>query len=280
MKHATLIAIFLVGIVAPLVNAEKANPQSIVKEVLELSGMRKQVEQLPALVQMGTSQNPSIAKLSPQELANVQQAIAESFQPQWLYEAVKAHVQQAYNAERFALLLKWYWSRLGWKISQLEIEASTPQGMQKMQQFAAQLSQKPALPGRLALIRRLEHATDATALHMEMVVSMFQGMAKGLAAALPPEKRLKPGEFEKLTSKMKAQLQRDLPGQVRLMMLFTYQSLSDEDLNAYLTFLESESGRWFNKLAFRGITNAMTQALETFMVQLPKILPATAPKGK
>jgi hypothetical protein len=42
--------------------------------------------------------------------------------------------------------------------------------------------------------------------------------------------------------------------------LFVYRTVPDEDLDAYVTFLESGAGQWLNRATITALTDAMGQA--------------------
>jgi hypothetical protein len=136
--------------------------------------------------------------------------------------------------------------------------------MQDIQLFAAQLQRKPPHQERLALVRKLDEATSTTEFNIEIRISSFRELAKAINPLLPPEKQFQEGQLEQLVNTMRAQLYVPMNNEVLVNMLYTYQSATDNELRAYLTFLESDTGRWFTKVANNGLMSAMTTAAEKF----------------
>lgn len=256
----------------------KADPNPLVEEVLELSGARRQIAQIPAVVQAGAAQQKT--GLKPEDEAKINRIIAESYQVDALYQTVRAHLQQHFDRQRFGVLLQWLRSPLARKISGLEVRASTPQAVQEMQQFATQLHRNPPGRERLTLLRKLDETTGMTEFNIEMIVSSFRELAKAIDPMLPPEKRLKKGELEHLTNDMRAQVAIPVKNEVMLTLLYTYHPLTESELRAYLAFLESATGKWFSRVASDALLTAMRGAAARVGREVGKTFSSeTPPKG-
>lgn len=264
-------------LVAGVVSAAYAqggeDARALMAELLDLSGLKRQIAQFPSFMQAGALQG-GVQKLKPTEAAKVNQAIAEVFRPDPLYRMISEQIGGQLPPGHLSSLLAWYRSPLGKRLSELEVQATTPQALQEMQRFSAQLQRKPAAPERLALIRKLDQAARATDAAIEMVVVSFRGMAKALDPALPPEKRLKPGELDRLTARLKAEFEAPLRAQSLTAMLYTYQSVPDSEISEYVAFLQSEAGTAFTKASNAAFIKVVADGAEQLVMKIRKILPA------
>ncbi len=50
---------------------------------------------------------------------------------------------------------------------------------------------------------------------------------------------------------------------------YTYRNLSDEDLEQYVRFLESEAGRWYERIGTQAVKAAMAAVEQRFKAKLP-----------
>ncbi len=281
MRQLSLLVVLCMMGTSALAYAQdkKTDPNTLIEEVLDLSGAKRQIAQIPAVVQVVAAQRKT--GLQPEEDAKVGRILAESYQAEALYQTVKDHLTRSFDHQRFLVLLQWLRSPLARRLLDFEVRASTPEAMQDMQQFASQRHRKPPGRERLTLLRKLDEAAGVTEFNIEMILSSFRGLAKAIDPLLPPEKRLKKGQLEQLVSDMRAQMETAIHNEVILTMLYTYQSATDTELRAYVAFLESETGRWFSSVASDGMLRAMTAAAERAGTQVEKtFFSEKALKGK
>lgn len=247
-------------------------PKALIEEVLELSGAKKQILQIPAVCQSQLSERQG--RMKPADYARLSQIIAESYRPDTLYKAVSDTFKSRFDEKRLLAVRQAWHSPLFKRIAALEAQASTPEGARRMQEFAAQLRRVPPHADRLALIRRVDAATRSTDLNIEIVLATIRGIALGVDPMMPASQRLKPGQLDQLLSDMRAQIRAPLKNQVLITLLYAYQSLTDEELRAYLAYLESDAGRWFDRVAKDGILSGMTAAADRVGRQMGKSLAA------
>lgn len=274
IKKVLLLSIILIVNVCSFSYAQY-DQNTLIAEVLELSGAKKQVEQIPDIVNAQLTQRQMEVK--PEVYEKVSRIMAESYKANTLYQDVVNYFKNNFDQNRLLVILEWLQSPLSQKMSRLEIQASTAEAMQEMRNFAAQLQYTPPRQERLALVQRFDEVVGATEMSIEMSLASFRGLAKAIDPTLPPEKRLQEGQLEQLCNQMKAQLQMPLKNSTLVSFLYTYRSVSDEELNTYIDFWESDTGKWFNRVSSEAVMEAMTKAAEgagnqmvILMKQLPK----------
>ena len=265
----------------PAPGAEKAKPQetpgqkekegreALIREALELAGVKKQMQQIPAMVRAQITKRQG--ETDPKVHAAISKILTESYQAEEIYQAVENSFKYHFDQKRLTTVLEWLRSPLGRKISELELRTIDPERVQELQKFAAQLKEKPAAKEHMTLVRRLDDATGATQLTLQMNLAGLRSSVKAIDAILPPAKRLQEGQLEKLVNEMKAQLQGPLREGTLTNFLFTYRSLSDPELRRYVEYAESDHGRWFHRVLTEGFLQAMTAAGEKAFQQIVKV---------
>ena len=103
-----------------------------VDEILELSGMRPQ---LPAFATaLGAEYLPRPGQLGGRDGARVAQIVARQFVPERMYAAIREDMRRHVDAKQLAGMAAWFRSRLGRKVTALEIAASKPEAGPKLVQ--------------------------------------------------------------------------------------------------------------------------------------------------
>ena len=87
----------------------------------------------------------------------------------------------------------------------------------------------------------------------------------------PPGRGAKPADMDSAVRMLRAQ-QQAIRAATLVNMLYAYRSTTDQELDEYAQFAESEPGRWFNRLSRQGVLAAMTAAAEAAARQTTKSL--------
>ncbi|MFQ5794400.1 MAG: HEAT repeat domain-containing protein [Candidatus Bipolaricaulia bacterium] len=246
----------------------------LIEEILELSGMKKQIERIPARVDAELAQRQT--EMNREDYEKIRKIMVESYRYDAVYRAVVDKFTDNFDQIRLLTVLNQLHSPVFQKIFQLETQASTLEAIQEMEKFAAQLQSNPPTQERLALVQRLDEATGTTELSFEMSLAIFRGMVKAFDPILPPEERKELEELEQLVNDMvndmRSQLQPLLKNNTWVSFLYTYRSASDEELTQYIDFWESDLGQWFIGVSSAAIIEAMGTAAEEVGTQLVKVL--------
>jgi hypothetical protein len=220
-----------------------ADPDAAVRELLELSGQRKLLEQLVAQSQEHIEQ--ARKELKPEEYKRFQAAVKQAFQLEPMYQKVFEHHRSVYDAKRATALLEWLRGPLGRKIIEAELKALSSKDEKARQKFLQQLQARPLPATREALIERVQEASRAKELARRTVTVMVRSTVTAANASLPADKRATSSQVDEAIFRTLASIDPTLRQAVRLSMLYTYRDLTDDDLRAYIKFLDSELGRWY-----------------------------------
>lgn len=255
-------------------SSESIDKNKIVEEILELSGMKKQIENYPSLVQsqLAESQN----KQKPEVFAIVSKVMSESYKAETMYQVVLGNLIANFDMNHYTALLNWLHSPLSKKMSQLEEQASTPEALQEMREFAAKLQYNPPSQERIALVQALDEAVGGTNLSIEMITLTNLQMYKAFETAIPEAQRIKEDNWEeKFKSTLKDQLEQPMKQNTLISFLYVYRSVSDEELREYINFWDSSEGRWCNKILSRAFLDAMARIGREMGNRLASELPKT-----
>jgi hypothetical protein len=264
-----------------------ADPDAAVREILELSGQRKMLEQLVAQSQEQISQ--ARKELKPEEYQRFQAAMKTAFQLEPLYQTVFEHHRGAYDAKRATALLEWLRGPLGRKIIEQELKALTSRDAKARQKYLEQLQAKPLPATREALIERVQEASRAMELTRRTVTVMVRSTVTSANASMPVDKRQSASKLDEAIFRTLASIDPPLRQAVRGSMLYTYRDMPDDELRAYIKFLDSELGRWYVQTGMDASMKAIELAGTKVGAELGKIVeekkeekkpPKKAPKKK
>ncbi len=242
----------------PHAAGQGTSQEALIEEVLRLSGVLDQLERMGREADASFDRGDErLAKLSPEERERLRRAIVDAFQPEALRRSAVETVGSTFDQPKLLSAREWLRSPLARAMTQLE---TAPSDRQAMEQFVAALEEAPPPEARLALIRRLEEATDAT----ESLLRLSGAMVTGMGSAMETSGTLKPGEFADVVGRKREEYinehRDEFEATVLAHFLFTYRTVSDTELEPYVQFWESELGRWFNQLAFDALTHAVETA--------------------
>lgn len=231
---------------------------ALVDEVLDATGARRAIAQIPGQVQAGfqASLRQQKAKVSPDQLTRLTDIMTRAFVADALYARVRNTFVTAGDAPRLQAVLGFSRSPLARQMTDLELAAMSPEGLAQLQAFAERL--KTSRPSeRLDLIRRLDAATGATDLNVDVALATIQSMAKVVDAVAPPGQRLRSGELDAVLARTRAVLHEPTRVGMSVQLQFAYRSVSDSELAQYVQFHETDAARWFSQLLRKGFVEAI-----------------------
>ena len=231
------------------------NQTDFLDELMEKSGLSEQVNQFPAYINQGMMQRKNTG-VSPQELESISRILNESFHPDALRKDIKANLKVSLSPIDIQGALKWLNSPLGEKITKLEELASTPQAQIEMQEQAEGLLSQGT---RVEMAQRLDVAIRAS----EAQVTVIENMAIAAAVAAGSSLDGEEVSLEAISEKVRAEVRPHYETyQIMTIVgfIFSYQSLTDEELVEYIEFAESKVGQRYHQSMIEALDNAVTTA--------------------
>lgn len=174
-----------------------------------------------------------------------------------MLETIKNHIKSHMTSSELDSVLAWFDSDLGRKINKAEEDASSAEAYSQMRQFSAGLQSQPPDPLRKQLISELDRAARMSELMTGMKISMALNMAGVGESAWGHKVSYKDQMIAQINSR-RALIQERSSRQVMERSLFTYRSISDNELKQYIDFFNSATGKKYTDT----VTKALLTAVE------------------
>jgi hypothetical protein len=211
-------------------------PEKLVDQLLENSGLAKQLAQIPDKVALGVRQSSARPK-DAAAAAEVEKIMGEAFSAERFQQRVREALKKDFDRKRVESLNKTLAAPQMKKLIDLETK---PLKGEEMAAFAKELGKTPLPPERVQVLNALADATRASEFAVEIVTgttrAMMMGAVGGDAATM--------GKFDAAFDKQKAKLAQAVRDATVLGFAYTYRDVPDAELAEYARFYASEDGQW------------------------------------
>ena len=263
MRSKICLMAILLSLLPVISYAQKEN-NSPMLELYVKSGMQKQIEQLPSLMQTlfddSIRENEEMQKLPKSTLSAMRASLPEAFAPERLKEAVLAELTGKLSDQEIKEGIDWFDSPVGKKFTQLEEAASTPEAQAEIEQYTAHLPDSPPTAERLKVLQEFDSAVKDTEDAIEMAVDMQVAVALGMIATLPVEKRKGLEDVEREVEKTKPVVEAEVRSQMLAFHLYAYRSMTEAEIQQYTQFAKSPAGSKYNSAAMAALKKAILQS--------------------
>jgi uncharacterized membrane protein YccC len=247
----------------PILSYAQNQNTSQVQELYVRSGMQKQLEQLPSLVQ--TMFNRSVQedeqgrKLPKALLSAMSAAAPVAFAPKKLQGTILAELTEKLKAQDIKEVLKWLDSPFGKKCTGLEEESFTPQAQADMERYAAGLQASPPTAERLKVLREFDSAVKATDGAVDAAIATQVALALAIIATFPPEQQMPLDAISREMEKNRPVLEAEVRSQVLISNLYTYRSLTEAEIKLYTEFAKSPAGSRYHSVSMVAFKKAILE---------------------
>lgn len=248
-----ILQMLLISVFVIPASAVPEDQKVLVREVIKLSGLQHEIQQLPQQVLAGFDQQGR--KLPVEQHAALRQALATSFDASIIERQITRELEATLHPEIIKATLKWLRSDLGRKVTKLEEAASSPRTQEELPAFAKQLEKSPPPEDRVRLIRRIDQASNGTELILDISESLAVSIASAYDATLPASQRTGVEQVRRQLARNRDTLRQQVQNYVWISLLRSYRTLPLKELRHYAEFLESEAGLGFYaqaNIAFKG----------------------------
>ncbi len=156
----------------------------------------------------------------------------------------------------------WLDTNLGAKISELEKAIHEPEVYNAILSSANTNSEADRDSKRDQLIQRLDKATQLSFSTVDLAMSIQTTVLKAFFASLPEETRPSNEQLAAGVEANRFQMQGMINQQIYTTMLYTYKDLSNQELNQYIDWLESDTGQFFSKASVSTHRSTMNQVAQ------------------
>jgi hypothetical protein len=237
--------------------------------LLERSGLRIQLESLSAGVRVQFLLGQG--RLSGEDRLIIDRIVSQRFSAGALYARMRLEFEKNLESGRLAKALEWYDSPLGKRITGLELASLIPDGSQGLDSENDRPPQR-----RLDLLRRLDAGGGASDTTVDVTMSIVGSLTRAFQPTLPAVARLSRGQLEDELTRVRNQTLERIRRACLLNMLSAYRDLTDDELEQYVRFVESEGGRWYMSVMNRTLLIAIDAAAEATATELAVAVPQLA----
>ena len=158
------------------------------------------------------------------------------------------------------------------KFSELEAQSSQPDTFPKLIAYAQLLQQQPAPKKRIALVEKLNDITNSSNLAVQSQLAIAKVLLHAINPSLPSNKQMSTSQIKSALEALRMQTAQTLRDFSTVTYLYTYQSLSNDELTQYINLYQSPEGQWATATGYNAVLRALEDAIEHFQQSafLPK----------
>jgi uncharacterized protein YbaP (TraB family) len=251
------------------------SPENLAHALYIRSGMEEQVRSLPLAIQIGfdqvRDQDDRIQQIPEDFYVNIKELLAESFAADNLNAMVLRHMEAQMSQAEMGRILNWLNSPLGKRCTQLFKTSLTPKAPAKLQEFMTNLQNAPPSSIRLKLIQEVATATKTTEITLEIAVNTQLVVTTVITATLPAVQQRPFSEILDEVDTNRPLLEPRVDQQIQPLLLYMYRSLSDAELEQYITFAKSSAGAQYYQSILNGIKLALMDSSIRFGASMAQL---------
>jgi hypothetical protein len=236
--------------------AERSRMPAVLDEMIKLSGIEERLTRLPEAMMEALAETDS----------RFRDLVRQSYGRDVTYPVFVAAVGERHDARQARTVVETLRTPLFRRLQPLETDALAPGSLARLNAFSEQLADDRPSVDRHLLIRRLDTAMEATAVHLEI----FASTVGAFGAMLPAQG----AAMRDVRAAVKEQSVVSVKNHMLLTLLYAYRSATDEELREYAAFWESSPGRWYVATMNGAIVRAMTRASEMAVRKMRQMPPA------
>jgi len=237
-------------------------------DLLQRSGLRVQLEGLTAGVRAQFVR--AHRRQSGQDQITINRIVAEHFAADGLYTKIRLEFRKSLEPARLDQALGWYDSPLGRRIVGQELAALIAAGGPDA---VADLENNRPSPRRLELIERLDVGGGASETTVDVTVAIVRSLTVAFQPGLPAVAKLSRAQLDKQIAQARNRTLEDMRRLCRVSMLLAYRALTDDELEQYVRFVESDSGQWYMSVMNSALLAAVGAAADATAAELATAVP-------
>jgi hypothetical protein len=210
-----------------------------IHQALEAYGCLDSLKSFPAQIRsQAEAQMARDVSVKEEDKAAFVSTMVESVDVSRLIKNVESDMTSGCDGAQMKTVLEQIRTPLVQKMRALEAISGSPEQAAKMEKTLQLPDVQSPPPKRAALVKKLIDATGADTIAVEAAVTTSQSLLKGMGAPTSD-----PAQVAMLTSQIKENSYQ----QLSQMMLVVYHDATDEELERYVTLLETKPFREFNR---------------------------------
>jgi len=243
-----------------------------VDRLLQLSGITKQVTDIPDTIKMGFMQGVQQDGGMPDDILDaIMKSADDTLNPSVILDDIRSTLDKTVDKTEMRTLLAWYESDEGRKITALEEHASSPEGIEDMSRNVDRLLSDDK---RLEEAKRMDGLLGTTDKMLAMQQNIMLATVASLSNVMMPDEPFDIDAFKSSQAQMEPQMRANVHAYVIVSFIYSYHSLSDDELARYENFLLTPAAKKFNDAAYSGMNSGLRKIVSAWGKSLGNILKA------
>lgn len=230
-----------------------ANQEALIDEALHVTGLKRQLEQLPQQVRDGVAAAPGRGKIPPAVAQEIEQIVLSSFNEQNIHQRIVGRLKKDFNQQYLQALIADFSTPAVKRMVAMEVKTGT---LEEQAAFFNTLSAKPLSQERINAIQQLDQATKGSELGADIALSSI----KAMAVATVGDNATELAKLEKTLEKQRSAMIANLRNTILAYYAFLYREASDAELSAYARIYEGEHAKWFTDIAMGALKDGFDNA--------------------
>ncbi len=253
------LSILLLFSLSLFVYADKVEDNTVF-ELLVLSGLKSQVESLPATIVALIQQ--STPNLSNEKKKQAEVLFADVFNSDLVLSDVSNEIKKTLTEQEAKQVLAWYESNTGSRIARAEEYASTPKAMMEFQKIAAEIMSNSEL---MSTAQKLSDELKLVEESVEFQKTVMLATMVGLSKADQPDKPVDIEQLEGFVDMQLGQAKSQIEQMITAQLAFSYKDIDKSSMAQYLDVLKRPSMKKFNASNAEGTKTALNKALDRLL---------------
>lgn len=158
------------------------------------------------------------------------------------------------NEDSIRNIIRLYEQPFMQEMQKIELAANNASRQQEMQAYMESLNTNPPSQERTQQLVTLNRELGASEMTIKMIQNMVYSMVKGMNEIQPKDKQISKEELEqKISSSLPAGFAEQVANRIVTVYLFTYKDVSDDRLNAYISVMQTPTGRYCSKHTLKAL---------------------------
>lgn len=243
-------------------SASTNSQTEIIEQIVKKTGIANQVSRAPKEMKKQFSTNPF--GLEPAKNEHMIDLFAKAFVDDSLSVELHSTFKEQYKANLANSVNKWLMEESTQKVLEAEQEFYTLQGLRQRIVRMYELEQEPASEERKTIVSSLIDATSASESALESQLILFRSIISAFSM-LSDQQNFSESQINGIVNNYRLQIQPQMEQEIANRFLIMYYELKNETLTEYISFFESETGKWLSKTTSESIHSAFRAAADRFV---------------
>jgi hypothetical protein len=251
--------------------SSSVNQDQLIEQLLEVSGLKKTLQQLQEQV------NPSIKQRNTAtgESGELQQEMVKLYSvayPKHVFVTrVKDVLKRNYDEKRYLHLLQLLSTPLAIRIADLESTAPSPVDFNN---YVSQVALHPLSADRIRLIQRIDTATRSSEMMNTITIASIESNAIAMSDGCMVNVKAIKNEI----GKRRSEIEKATRSEAQVMLSFTYRDVSDADLGEYIEIYEAKDSKWLHEYVRMAIEEQFKSGIMKVGMGMKKLIQSHKPK--